>query len=50
MFSPQQNQRRGQNRCCLETGDWVMGSREEVTQTMYIHVSTYKNDNIERKI
>jgi hypothetical protein len=47
MFSPQQNQRRGQNRFCLEVGGW--GGLGEVAQTMYTHVSKCKNDKIKRE-
>jgi hypothetical protein len=47
MFSLQQNQRtRGQNRLCPEVGG--DGRSEEVAQTMYTHVSKYKNNK--RKI
>jgi hypothetical protein len=47
MFSVQQNQRRGQNRFCLEVGDWG----RELAQTIYTHVSKCKNNKIkgERK-
>jgi hypothetical protein len=48
MFSFQQNQRaREQNKFCLEAG-WG-GVGEQVTQTMYTHVSKCKNDKIKEK-
>jgi hypothetical protein len=43
MFSLQQNWKtRGKNRFCLERGD--DGRRREVAQTMYMHVTTCKNN------
>jgi hypothetical protein len=58
LLSPQQNRKtRGQNRFCLEVrvGEYMgwervgIGESEErgkVVQTMYTHVSKYKNDKI----
>jgi hypothetical protein len=47
-FSLQQNQRRRQNRFCLEAGCWgILGRVErEVAQTMYTYVSECKSDKI----
>jgi hypothetical protein len=45
MFSLPQNRRRGQNRLCLEAEGWGgLGAGVQVAQTMYTHVSKYKND------
>jgi hypothetical protein len=41
-FSLQQNQRRGQNRFCLEAS----GGRGWHRQSMYTHVSKCKNDKV----
>jgi hypothetical protein len=47
MFSLQQNwTRRGQNRLCLEIGDWGREVWGEVAKTMYAHVSKCKNNKI----
>jgi hypothetical protein len=46
MFSLQQNQRRGQNRFCLELEVGRRGVGGEVAQTMYTHVSRCKKDKI----
>jgi hypothetical protein len=49
MFSLQQNQRRGQNRLCLETGRNGALREGEVAQTMYTHVSKCKNDKMRKE-
>jgi hypothetical protein len=47
MFSLQQNKRtRGLIRFCLEVERRAGGGGGEVAQTMYTHVSKYKNDKI----
>jgi hypothetical protein len=43
-FSLQQNERRGQNMCCLEARRGV--GLGEVAQRMFTHVNKYKNDKI----